>query len=627
MRIRSIPLAAVLVAVAALLLAPAAFAARSSSMSLNWAATQFTAPEPQPEARFGEIVAIDGNTAVSGVPQATVGQNMFQGAVHVYTRVRGVWQLEATLTADDGQFYDRFGTSVAIDNGMIAVGAPQAGGSGAVYVFTQAGGGWAQVAKLTPPDVPDQKSGAVGFGGMEFGQSVSLSGTILAVGAPYREQDGGVYVYAWDKDQGAFGLWATLIAGEPVTTGHHFGFKVDLDESAMDLRLAVTAPGQYDVEGAVYVFDTLSDVWTLQQKLVQPELVSAVGDPAPSSVYGYAVSLRGDVIAVGMPARAVRFAAGGDAAGTLLPPGAVYVYHYSDKWTNTGTLTASTPQEDDGFGSTVAVAGGLTVLVGAPGRTVGANVGQGAVFAYDWTGQIYLDSSELLASGGAAGDLLGLSLAVSEGQVLAGAPGATVDGNAGQGSMWLFVLPAPGVRVTGATHGWQDHPVRLTIKGEVTGGGAAIDSTQYRIGDEDWQTASQVTIRRQGVTTLYYRAVDVFGTLSATRKVVVRVDTKRPTVVAWAATAKTGTIVRMAYLVRDPEPSSGLAHVRVLVRDAAGEQVTRSATVPVTTNARHTVRIKARGLRPGVYTVYLRATDRAGNDQNGWSKATLTVKP
>lgn len=103
--------------------------------------------------------------------------------------------------------------------------------------------------------------------------------------------------------------------------------------------------------------------------------------------------------------------------------------------------------------------------------------------------------------------------------------------------------------------------------------------------------------------------------------------TKRPTVVAWAATAKTGTIARMTYMVNDPTPSSGLAHVRLLVRNVAGELATRAATIPVTTNARHTVRIKALGLKPGVYTVYLQATDVAGNVQNGWSTAKLTVTP
>ena len=627
MRIRSIPLAAVLVAVVALLLAPAAFAARSSMATMDWADFQITVPEAAPFDRFGADVAIDGDTAVAGAPSTTIGQNMNQGAVYVYTRTHGVWQLETTLTAGDGQFYDEFGTSVAIDNGFIAVGAPQAGRAGAVYVFTRAGGSWAQVAELTPPDAPQDQSGAVGFGGMEFGQSVSLSGSVLAVGAPYRVQDGGAYVYAWDSAQGAYSLWATLSAGEPVTTGHHFGYKVDLDGSSTDLRLAVSAPGEYDVEGAVYVFDTLSDVWTLQQKLVQPTPVGAVGDPATSNVYGYAVSLRGDVIAIGMPARAIGSPPSGDAAGTLAQPGTVYVYHYSDKWTNTGTLTASTPQAGDAYGTTVAVAGGLTVLVGAPGRTVGANASQGAVFAYDWTGQIYHDSSELLASGGSAGDLLGRSLAVSQGRVLAGAPGTTIGGNAEQGSISMFSLPAPGAKVIGATRGWQDKPVKLTIKGEVSTGGAAIDSTQYRIGNGDWQTASQVTIRSQGVTKVSYRAIDVFGTLSATRRVAVRVDTKRPTVVAWAATAKTGTIARMAYMVSDPTPSSGLAHCRLLVRNAAGEQVTRAATIPVTTNARHTVRIKALGLKPGVYTVYLQASDVAGNVQDGWSTAKLTVTP
>jgi hypothetical protein len=61
----------------------------------------------------------------------------------------------------------------------------------------------------------------------------------------------------------------------------------------------------------------------------------------------------------------------------------------------------------------------------------------------------------------------------------------------------------------------------------------------------------------------------------------------------------------------------GRALVRLVVSDVSGQVVTRSSTLPATTNAWHRVRISTRGLAPGAYRVALRVEDRAGNFQRG----------
>jgi hypothetical protein len=69
-----------------------------------------------------------------------------------------------------------------------------------------------------------------------------------------------------------------------------------------------------------------------------------------------------------------------------------------------------------------------------------------------------------------------------------------------------------------------------------------------------------------------------------------------------------------------------MARMSLVVKNAAGRIVTKAATNPVKTNARHTVRIKALTLSPGTYRVLLHAADRAGNAQRGWTVTTLTVR-
>ena len=105
-----------------------------------------------------------------------------------------------------------------------------------------------------------------------------------------------------------------------------------------------------------------------------------------------------------------------------------------------------------------------------------------------------------------------------------------------------------------------------------------------------------------------------------------RIDSKRPTVVAWAASGPPYRHARLRYRVDDFVPGCGWAWMQVRVLGALGEVLTRSRTRPVTTNAGHTVGISTGRLGPGVYTVVLQATDAAGNVQRGWTRTTLTVR-
>ncbi|MCA9923086.1 MAG: FG-GAP repeat protein [Anaerolineales bacterium] len=78
------------------------------------------------------------------------------------------------MLANDGAANARFGEAVALDNNTAVVGAfgAQHNGinSGAAYVFTNNEGNWGQQAKLAPND------GASGDG---FGMGVAVPGTML----------------------------------------------------------------------------------------------------------------------------------------------------------------------------------------------------------------------------------------------------------------------------------------------------------------------------------------------------------------------------------------------------------------------------------------------------------------
>ncbi|MEX2464272.1 MAG: post-COAP-1 domain-containing protein, partial [Gaiellaceae bacterium] len=90
--------------------------------------------------RFGQSVAIDGDTVVAGAPFHDVGAIVNQGSASVFVRSGGVWTQQQQLTASDGAAFADFGLSVAIDGDTIVVGAPfDAVGAnvdqGSAYVF------------------------------------------------------------------------------------------------------------------------------------------------------------------------------------------------------------------------------------------------------------------------------------------------------------------------------------------------------------------------------------------------------------------------------------------------------------------------------------------------------------
>jgi hypothetical protein len=150
---------------------------------------------------FGHSVALSGDTLVVGAyaeDSNATGVNGDQannsadgaGAAYIFTRSGNTWSQQAYLKASNTGAGDNFGNSVALSGDTLAVGAyaedsnatgvngdqtnNSASQAGAVYVFTRSGSTWSQQAYLKASNT---EAGDV------FGNSVALSGDMLAVGA------------------------------------------------------------------------------------------------------------------------------------------------------------------------------------------------------------------------------------------------------------------------------------------------------------------------------------------------------------------------------------------------------------------------------------------------------------
>lgn len=143
-----------------------------------WALAQTLAPGgPAAGTRFGASLSTDGTRLVVGAPHAATSAGDKAGAVHVFAGVGGTLAPEQVLTADLGA-PALLGWSVAVLGDRAAAGATRAG---AVAVFERAAGTWAWTGTVTSAASDDG-----------FARAVALGAGVLAVGAPFEPDEGGV---------------------------------------------------------------------------------------------------------------------------------------------------------------------------------------------------------------------------------------------------------------------------------------------------------------------------------------------------------------------------------------------------------------------------------------------------
>jgi len=186
---------------------------------------------------YGESIAISGNYLVVGGPDADKAK-LFE--VDTSNPV--------LKDVFEGEHGSKFGTSVDLDTstGFVAVGAPKEG-SGKVYLYRGHGG---PHQTLEPPT-----------GGLLFGQSLAMSGSVLAVGGPgFDNGQGCVFIFHLKDEKWEYK--ATIFAKDG-KKGDFFGQSVSVDKGLM----VVGAPKAKGSTGAAYLFKAGDKGWTLVYNL------------------------------------------------------------------------------------------------------------------------------------------------------------------------------------------------------------------------------------------------------------------------------------------------------------------------------------------------------------------------
>ena len=369
-----------------------------------------TPNDGQTNAMCGWAVDLSENLAALGAWEDDNGNGSDAGAVYL----TDVYPLPRKLMADDGQPGDHFGNDVALYADWAVVGArrvsDQGPRSGAAYVFRHAGDKiWRQQQKLIPSDATDQDVA---------GYTVDISGTAIIVGARLHDEPpyfntGAAYVYEFDGVQWAEA--AKLVEPDRMP-GDQFGCSAGVDEAT-----AVVGAMNYgaEQEGAAFVFERqLAAGWSNTATLLPDQ---------PGGHFGVAVDIAGDVIVIGSE--------WDDDLGA--DAGAAYVFRRTgSQWSRESKLRDSTGGSvGDNFGCATAV-DGQRIVIGSRWHDAGG-LDAGAAYVYNYSGGIWSLEAKLLADDADAGDEFGFSVAVYGDTVIVGSA-SDDDNGAASGSVYVF---------------------------------------------------------------------------------------------------------------------------------------------------------------------------------------------
>ena len=265
--------------------------------------------------QVGRDVAINGGIIALGAPKASFtdanGQHWAEaGAVLIYRATGTAWAFEAMLTSATPAHFEQFGLSVDIDAGMLVVGIPNAdsgsdqdGNQGAIEVFSSSSGLWQRLNRLETPVFTTP--------GANFGASVAINGSTIAVGEPgYVFERGRAWVLeqAFDGDTDWLDVSSLdlLIPTPPgLPGGARMGAAIDLT----DCTVIVGGPGN----GVVPTFT--GQAWVFTRAANSPNSWNFLNTPLlginPGDGFGDAVAVNSTTIAVGA------WLGGTDDAGTV----------------------------------------------------------------------------------------------------------------------------------------------------------------------------------------------------------------------------------------------------------------------------------------------------------------------
>ena len=287
-----------------------------------------------------------------------------------------------------------FGFSTAVSNTAAVVTAPNQTGlsvSDFANVFSRDGTGTFSLLDSIPQ--PDGEPIGTKSSLFFVGNAIAIDGDTLAIGSPKAAiwpnlYQGEVDIYS-RSDSGWF--LSDILFDSGGLGGQLFGCALALSGNT----LVVGACGYDGRGGRADVYVKSGDHWDVQALLTSTDHVS-------DQHFAYTAAIDGDTVVLGAPAAK-------NSAGKIT--GAAYVYERSGTTWSSGVRLDITGEDNDDFGGSVAVSGN-TIVVGAPGKTVGTTASAGTAYLYKRSGSTWPPTAELVSPTAGAAGAFGSSVAI-----------------------------------------------------------------------------------------------------------------------------------------------------------------------------------------------------------------------
>ena len=240
------------------------------------------APDKSSGDYFGTSITVNnGRIAVGAYGEDDKGRSA--GAVYTYELQGDQWKFEAKIHDEEGAANDRFGSSVALSENTLVVGANRDNKAGSILIYERKEEGWNQTLKIFSSD---------GKAKDRFGGSLALSDGYLAVGAEGVDDFMGA-VYIFERNLGGENNWGELKKVQPLDADmdDRFGKTIAM----CGAYLLVGSEGHEMGMGATYLFRKDKEGennWGLANKM------NAM-DGSPRDLFGSSVAMSGEDIFIG----------------------------------------------------------------------------------------------------------------------------------------------------------------------------------------------------------------------------------------------------------------------------------------------------------------------------------------
>ena len=241
----------------------------------TWSEVQkLSNPEGRAGDRFGDSVSLADGVAAVGAPGEDLSDPGSQfvsniGRVHLFKKEGSTWTEDTIIPSPRLVDDVRFGTAVATDGVLIAVGAPNVDGfRGDARVYTRSDGEWLQDGRLIANNrEPDDC----------FGASLAINGNRVLVGSP---KNGVGFVeygsaYLFTRGEAGWNL-GQQIGDETSNDGRRFGQDLDFDDNTIVCGVPTymrSVPGRGGInDGSAFAFETI-------EKESEIEVISPEGTP------------------------------------------------------------------------------------------------------------------------------------------------------------------------------------------------------------------------------------------------------------------------------------------------------------------------------------------------------------